>query len=154
MAVAQGLNTVKLLACFRDCFRQHSEHWVRRFDYEEAGPQLLPQAFLQRVANGEASSSGEYSLGRGRRDLLIAWPRDAGEQRFVIECKILQDSLGSMIRSGLAQTAECLDLSQGTDVPAAVRPWSGFSALPLIRDEFGYGFRSRYCSSLPFASAK
>ena len=105
----RGLNTAKLLAGFQDFFRQHSEHWLKRFDYEEAGPQLLLQAFLQRVANGGGRIVREYGLGRGRTDLLIAWPRDAGEQRFVIECKILRDSLGSTIRSGLAQTAEYMD---------------------------------------------
>ena len=25
--------------------REHSEHWVERFQYKEAGPQLLLQAF-------------------------------------------------------------------------------------------------------------
>lgn len=127
---------------------------MRRFDYEEAGPELVRQAFLHRVANGGGRIVREFGLGRGCADLPIALPRDAGEQRFEIEWKILQDSLGRTVRSDLAQTAERMDPSEGTVGPTAARPWSGFSALPLIRDDFGYGFRSRYCSSLPFASAK
>ena len=43
-----GLDVDKLLAAFQAFFREHSEHWVARFDYAEAGPQLLLQAFLQR----------------------------------------------------------------------------------------------------------
>ena len=41
----------KLLESFQEFFREHSEHWVQRFDYKEAGPQLLLQAFLQRIVN-------------------------------------------------------------------------------------------------------
>ena len=37
------LDLVKLLASFQAFFREHS--WVARFDYREAGPQLLLQAF-------------------------------------------------------------------------------------------------------------
>ena len=47
-----GLEVGKLLTAFQEFFREHSEHWVARFDYREAGPQLLLQAFLQRVVNG------------------------------------------------------------------------------------------------------
>ncbi|OQY47352.1 MAG: hypothetical protein B6242_05255 [Anaerolineaceae bacterium 4572_78] len=41
-----SLDMDKLLAAFQDFFRQHSEHWVERFDYKEAGPQLLLQAAI------------------------------------------------------------------------------------------------------------
>ena len=94
-----GLDVVKLLAAFQAFFREHSEHWVARFDYQEAGPQLLLQAFLQRVVNGGGRIEREYGLGRGRTDLLIVWPQrgsgDAGNterrpaRKFVIECKVL-----------------------------------------------------------------
>ena len=47
-----GWTLVKLLAAFQAFFREHSEHWVERFDYREAGPQLLLQAFLRRIVNG------------------------------------------------------------------------------------------------------
>ena len=104
-----GLNAARLLADFQDFFRQHSEHWLKRFDYEEAAPQLLLQAFLQRIAPWGGRIAREYGLGRGRTDLLIVWPRDSGEQRFVVECKILRQDLESTIRSGLSQAAEYMD---------------------------------------------
>ncbi len=81
--VAGGLDLPKLLAGFQEFFRAHSEHWVERFQYKEAGPQLLLQAFLQRIVNSGGRIEREYGLGRGRTDLLVAWPQDGsgGRQR-------------------------------------------------------------------------
>lgn len=50
-----------LLAAFQAFFR---EHWVTRFGYQEAGPQLLLQAFLQRIVNNDGRIEREYGLGR------------------------------------------------------------------------------------------
>ena len=33
-----GLNVDKLLGAFQPFFRAHSEHWLERFEYREAGP--------------------------------------------------------------------------------------------------------------------
>ena len=74
-----GLDVRKLLSAFQTFFREHSEHWSQRFQYQEAWPQLLLQAFLQRVVNGGGRIEREYGLGRGRTDLLIVWPRSGGE---------------------------------------------------------------------------
>ena len=46
------LNFHKLLEAFQQFFRENSESWLECFDYKEAGPQLLMQAFLQRIING------------------------------------------------------------------------------------------------------
>ena len=104
-----GLDLVKLLAAFQAFFREHSEHWVARFDYQEAGPQLLLQAFLQRIVNGGGRIEREYGLGRGRTDLLILWPQGDRTRRFVVECKVLHKSLERTIRDGLEQTAGYMD---------------------------------------------
>ncbi len=110
-----GLDMEKLLAAFQTFFREHSEHWVARFDYAEAGPQLLLQAFLQRGVNSGGRIEREYGLGRGRTDLLIIWPQGgrgtpgAAPARFVIECKVLHKSLEWTIREGLGQTAGYMD---------------------------------------------
>ena len=74
-----GLDVRALLAAFQTFFREHSEHWSQRFQYQEAWPQLLLQAFLQRVVNSGGRIEREYGLGRGRTDLLIVWPRGGGE---------------------------------------------------------------------------
>ena len=104
-----SLNTVKLIERFQSFFREHSEHWVARFDYQEAGPQLLLQAFLQRIVNGGGRIEREYGLGRGRTDLLLIWGQGDAQQRFVIECKVLHQGLESTIAKGLEQTAGYVD---------------------------------------------
>ena len=44
---AGRLDMTKLLRAFRTFFGEHAEHWMGRFDYREAGPQLLLQSYLQ-----------------------------------------------------------------------------------------------------------
>ena len=104
-----SLDMENLMRAFQTFFRQNSEFWIQRFKYKEAGPQLLLQAFLQRIVNGGGRIEREYSLGRGCTDLLVVWPRDGKEQRLVIECKILRDGLEGTIRAGLAQIAGYMD---------------------------------------------
>ena len=130
---AGGLDARALLAAFQTFFREHSEHWRQRFLYQEAWPQLLLQAFLQRVVNSGGRIEREYGLGRGRTDLLIVWPRGAGEagagvpragetggggevpgpgrqvDQVVIECKVLHGSPERTIAEGLEQTAAYMD---------------------------------------------
>ena len=108
------LDMTKLLTAFRTFFGEHAEHWLGRFgDYPEAGPQLILQAYLQRVVNGGGRIEREYGLGRGRTDLLVLWPREAGQpsdlwERFVVECKVLRDSdrksLEWTVERGMEQT--------------------------------------------------
>ncbi|MEW6379429.1 MAG: ATP-binding protein [bacterium] len=103
------LDMDKLLGSFQEFFREHSEHWVERFQYKEAGPQLLLQAFLQRIINGGGRIEREYGLGRMRTDLLIIWPYTGGIQKVVIELKILHKSLDNTIEQGLKQIMEYMD---------------------------------------------
>ena len=105
------LDLPKLLGAFQQFFREHSEHWLERFDYKEAGPQLLMQAFLQRIVNGGGRIEREYGLGRMRTDLLIVWPYPQGTQKVVIELKILHKSLAATLAEGLQQTVDYLDRS-------------------------------------------
>ena len=62
-----------LLLSFQQFFREHSESWTDIAQYKEAAPQLLLQAFLQRIINGGGQIIREYGLGRGRTDLFILW---------------------------------------------------------------------------------
>ena len=107
-----ALRTSDLLAAFQTFFREHSEHWVERFQYREAGPQLLLQAFLQRIVNSGGRIEREYGLGRMRTDLLIVWPAPgdpARTQKVVVECKALHGSLDETVRKGLRQTRAYMD---------------------------------------------
>jgi hypothetical protein len=107
----------KLLAAFQQFFREHSDAWLAGFSYREAGPQLLLQAFLQRIVNGGGRINREYGLGLKRTDLLLEWPIDPEQgyhgpmQRVVIECKLLHAGrkLGTTIADGLRQTADYAD---------------------------------------------
>ena len=103
------LDMGKLLAAFQVFFREHSEHWVERFQYKEAGPQLLLQAFLQRIVNSGGRIEREYGLGRMRTDLLVIWPYADKAQKVVIECELLHKSLEKTLESGLEQTWAYMD---------------------------------------------
>jgi hypothetical protein len=105
------LDMPRLLAAFQQFFRENSEVWLERFDYKEARPQLLMQAFLQRIINGGGRVDREYGLGRRRTDLLVVWNYPGGVQRAVIELKLLRDSLEKTLTTGLAQTWEYADRS-------------------------------------------
>ena len=105
-----GLDVEGLIAAFQEFLREHSEHWVQRFEhYHEAGPQLLLQAHLQRIVNGGGRIEREYALGRGRTDLLIVWSQGGRERRFVVECKVLRKGLERTIAEGVEQTRGYVD---------------------------------------------
>ena len=107
-----ALRVSDLLAAFQEFFREHSEHWAEPYGYKEAGPQLLLQAFLQRIVKSGGRVEREYGLGRMRTDLLIVWqlPKPAHEaQKAVIECKILRNGIERTLRDGLAQTRAYMD---------------------------------------------
>jgi hypothetical protein len=122
-----------LLAAFQQFFRENSEHWVERFQYKEAGPQLLMQAFLQRIVNAGGRIEREYGLGQRRTDLLVIWKvreesteggrwkdgRQSSQslspdllpttQKVVIELKLLRGSLEQALAEGLPQTWDYAD---------------------------------------------
>ncbi len=117
-----GIDMQKLLTSFQQFFRENAESWLGRFDYQEAAPQLLLQAFLQRIVNGDGAIFREYGLGRRRTDLLIVWPLDRSatpqqppqqpdgqKQRIVVEVKLLYRSLDATIQLGVTQTKAYMD---------------------------------------------
>ncbi len=104
-----SLDMGKLLTAFQEFFRKHFESWVGGFDYREAGPQLLLQAFLQNIVNGGGRVEREYGLGRQRTDILVIWPYQQGIQQAVIELKLLYNNLETTIQKGMEQTWEYMD---------------------------------------------
>lgn len=65
------MDVARLLESFREFFREISEHWVELIAYEEAGAQLVIEAFLQKVINGAGRIKREYPLRRRRPCLLM-----------------------------------------------------------------------------------
>lgn len=114
-----SINVEKLLLDFQQFFRQNADGWIGRFDYAEAGPQLLLQCFLQRIVNGGGYIDREYGLGRKRTDLLIRKPLTnqygGPVQRVVLELKIKRGALDKVIEKGLQQTADYMDLVGSVD---------------------------------------
>ena len=140
-----GLNLTGLLTAFQGFFREHSEHWIERFQYREAGPQLLLQAFLQRIVNSGGRVEREYGLGRMRTDLLIVWPAGAPPEQtrwMVIECKVLRGSLERTIREGLEQARAYMDLcgaAEGHLVIFDRTPGKAWKEKLFRREETGNG---------------
>jgi Endonuclease NucS len=79
-----SLDMRALLRAFQQFFAENSDAWLERYDYKEAGPHLVLQAFLQRVINGGGRIRREFAVGSGRVDLLIEWK----SFRYAIELKI------------------------------------------------------------------
>ena len=109
------LDIKHLLSSFQQFYRENSASWTDIANYKEAGPQLLLQAFLQRIVNGGGQITREYGLGMGRTDLFILWRLPCGNvQRFVIECKVLRGLREATITSGVTQVLKYAD-SCGAD---------------------------------------
>ena len=114
-----SIDMEKLLLDFQQFFRQNADSWIGKFDYAEAGPQLLLQAFLQRIVNGGGYIDREYGLGRRRTDLLIRKPLTdhygGPVQRVVLELKLKRGDLNTVIEKGLEQTWQYMDTVGSVD---------------------------------------
>nr|AGS51755.1 hypothetical protein [uncultured bacterium contig00046] len=78
-----------LLKEFQIFWRENSEILVKKYkdkfyNYDEAAPHLVIQAFLQRVVNGGGHISREMALGKNRLDICIEWQ----DQKYPIELKL------------------------------------------------------------------
>jgi hypothetical protein len=97
------LDMDKLLSAFTDFYRWNSESWLERFEYAEAGHQLLLMAFLQRVVNGGGRIEREMAIGNGRTDLAVFWQ----DQVIPIEIKLHHDARA--LPQGLQQLGRYMD---------------------------------------------
>jgi len=78
------LDMTGMLKAFQGFWRENSEIWQERYEYREAAPHIILQAFLQRVINGGGQIVREYALGRQRIDLLVCWQGN----RYALELKM------------------------------------------------------------------
>ncbi|MDR1829362.1 MAG: AAA-like domain-containing protein [Candidatus Fibromonas sp.] len=97
-----------LLKEFQIFWRENSEIWTKRYkenlyQYDEAAPHLVFQAFLQRVINGGGQIVREMALGTKRADLCVVY----GEQKYPIELKILRSE--KSFSEGLEQLSVYMD---------------------------------------------
>jgi hypothetical protein len=98
-----SLDMDQLLEAFVTFYRRHSESWLERFQYKEAGHQLLLMAFLQRIINGGGRIEREMAIGNGRTDLAVFWK----DQVIPIELKMHHDKWSEP--EGLQQIARYMD---------------------------------------------
>ncbi len=98
-----ALDMDKLLGAFVDFYRRHSESWLERFQYKEAGHQLLLMAFLQRIVNGGGRIEREMAVGNGRTDLAVFWKN----QVIPIELKMHHDKWSEP--EGIEQLSRYMD---------------------------------------------
>jgi hypothetical protein len=67
----KNLDMSALLKEFQQFWRENAAMWTERYEYKEAAPHLILQAFLQRVTNGGAQIVREFALGTGRVDVCV-----------------------------------------------------------------------------------
>jgi len=97
------LDMKKLLSDFQQFWRENSEMWIERYQYKEAAPHLILQAYLQRLVNGGGRIDREFANGPGRLDLCVHYQKD----RYPIELK-LRDS-EKTYKEGKEQLADYMD---------------------------------------------
>ena len=102
-----GIDMPALLRTCQRFWRENSEIWVDRYAYREAGPQLVLQAYLQRIVNKTGTISREYAAGRGRVDLCVT----RGPHRYALELKAVRPHRGPQRTrtEGLDQLIQYLD---------------------------------------------
>ncbi len=65
------LDMQRLLSDFQQFWRENSDIWVEKYQYKEAAPHLILQAFLQRIINAGGSVTREMAGGTKRLDLCL-----------------------------------------------------------------------------------
>lgn len=98
-----GIDMGGLLKGFQEFWRENSEIWMEKYQYKEAAPHLVLQAFLQRVVNGGGEILREYASGRRRFDLCVKY---AGK-KYPIELKLRYGSRTE--QDGLEQLGAYMD---------------------------------------------
>jgi len=94
-----------LLQAFQAFWRENSDIWIEKYDYREAAPHLILQAFLQRVVNGGARIDREFALGRQRLDLCVT----IGDHRYPVELKVRDPRRSDPEPVGIVQLGEYMD---------------------------------------------
>ena len=97
------LNMSRLLADFQAFWRDNSDIWQEKFEYKEAAPHLILQAFLQRVINSGGRITREMAGGRKSLDLCVEYE----QQRYPIELKVRYDT--QTAKEGQDQLAGYMD---------------------------------------------
>jgi len=109
--VVEGkMNMKVLLSDFQQFWRENSEILVERYQYKEAAPHLILQAFLQRIVNSGGRISREMASGKMRLDLCVHYQ----DFKYPIELKLrYSDKTYQQGKQKLAKYMDKLDCSEG-----------------------------------------
>ncbi len=80
----ETLDMNRLLQDFQQFWRENSDIWKERFQYKEAAPHLILQAFLQRIVNSGGKVLREMASGSDRLDLCVQYQ----DVKYPIELKL------------------------------------------------------------------
>jgi len=78
-----GLDMAGLMTAFQQFWRENADEAAVPYEYREAYPQLVLQAFLQRVLNGGGEIIREMALGKKAMDLGVLFRGS----KYAVECK-------------------------------------------------------------------
>jgi hypothetical protein len=98
-----------LMHDFQQFWRENSDIWATKFDYEEAAPHLILMAFLQRVINGGGQLIREMAAGTGRLDICLVYQG----QKYPIELKLWRGE--KSLEKGVEQTLRYMDVYGSTE---------------------------------------
>ncbi|MCL2245982.1 MAG: AAA-like domain-containing protein [Lentimicrobiaceae bacterium] len=95
---------MSMLMCdFQQFWRENSDIWRMKYQYQEAAPHLILMAFLQRIINGGGQIFREMAAGTGRTDICLVFEG----KKYPVELKIRRGD--KSLQDGLRQTAEYMD---------------------------------------------
>ncbi len=97
------LDMKSLLSYFQKFWRENSEIWAEKYEYKEAAPHLILQAFLQRIINSGGRIARELASGTRRIDLCIHYDNN----EYPIELKLRYND--KTYQEGLTQLADYMD---------------------------------------------
>ena len=92
-----------LMQDFQQFWRENSAVWEKKYQYQEAAPQLIMMAFLQRIINGGGYIIREMAAGTGRTDLCLVYEG----RKYPIELKIRRSD--KTLNEGINQTIRYMD---------------------------------------------
>jgi hypothetical protein len=92
-----------LMRDFQQFWRENSNIWKKKLEYEEAAPHLVLMAFLQRVINGGGQIIREMAAGTGRLDICIVYENG----KYPIELKLRRGDKSR--QEGIEQTVRYMD---------------------------------------------
>jgi hypothetical protein len=94
---------------FQVFWRENAAIWQEKYEYKEAAPHLVLQAFLQRIINGGGQLIREMAAETKRVDLCVIYQKN----KYPIELKIRYDK--KTLEEGLEQTTRYMD-TLGCDI--------------------------------------